>query len=125
MTLGQKIAQMRKLKGLTQGEIADRLNIHQSMVTRWERDQVQPKSSTLERLAAALETSIEELFDGDDAPTATKTATIRGLHNRQLAQLLSQVSELDEVDQQALAAVLDAMLTKRRIQHMVSTRKSA
>ena len=125
MTLGQKISRLRKLKGLTQGEIANRLNIHQSMVTRWERDQVQPKSDTLKRLAEALETSIEELLDGDEVPGAKKSATIRGLHNRQLAELLSQVSELDEVDQQALAAVLDAMLTKRRIQDMVSSRKSA
>jgi len=123
MSLGRKIAQLRKMKDLTQGDLAERLNIHQSMVTRWERDQVQPKSATLERLAEALEASVEELFASTE-PSVKKT-TIRGLENRHLADLLGQVHELDPSDQEALTAVLDAMLTKRRIRDMVGNRKSA
>ena len=125
MSLGRKVAQLRKLKDLTQGDLAERLNIHQSMVTRWERDQVQPKSSTLERLAEALETTVEELFVGVGAEPSVKKTTIRGLENRHLAELLGQVHELDPSDQEALTAVLDAMLTKRRIRDMVGDRKSA
>lgn len=123
MSLGRKIAQLRKMKDLTQGDLAERLNIHQSMVTRWERDQVQPKSSTLERLAEALETTVEDLFSENE--NGAQKTTIRGLANRQLAELLSQVHELDAGDQEALTAVLDAMLTKRRIRDMVGSRKSA
>lgn len=124
MSLGRKIAQLRKMKDLTQGDLAERLNIHQSMVTRWERDQVQPKSSSLERLAEALDTTVESLFSGLESGAVKKT-TIRGLANNQLAELLSQVHELDAADQEALTAVLDAMLTKRRIRDMVGSRKSA
>jgi transcriptional regulator with XRE-family HTH domain len=124
MSLGRKISQLRKLKDLTQGELAERLNIHQSMITRWERDQVQPKSSTLERLAKALDTSVEELFSGSEGVPSKKTS-LRSLDNRRLAELLGQIHELDPVDQEALTAVLDAMLTKSRIRSMVGERKTA
>ena len=124
MSLGRKIAQLRNERGMTQRDLADRLDINQSMVTRWEKDQVQPKSSTLERLAQALEVTVEELFPDSETDTARPT-TIRGLANRELAELLSQVNELDSTDQMALQAVLEAMLTKRRIQTMVGSRKTA
>jgi len=125
MSLGRKIAQLRKLCDITQSELAERLNIHQSMVTRWERDQVQPKSATLERLAQALGTSVEELFPEQDSQGAQKKATNRGLSNERLAKLLGQVHELDAADQEALTAVLDAMLTKRRIRAMVNERAAS
>jgi transcriptional regulator with XRE-family HTH domain len=61
MTLGKKIALTRKLKGITQRQLAEKLHIDPAMVTRWEKDQVHPKSSTLQRLADALELSADEL----------------------------------------------------------------
>jgi len=124
MSLGRKIAQLRKMKDLTQGELAEKLNIHQSMVTRWEKDQVQPKSSSIQRLAEALDASVEDLLHNDEV-SPQKKATIRGLENTGLVELLGQVHQLDAGDQEALRAVLDAMLTKRRIQDMVGNRKSA
>jgi hypothetical protein len=48
-----------------------------------------------------------------------------GIGNQELVNLLSQVPELESDEQEALRLVLDAMLTKRRIQHMVGPRKSA
>jgi transcriptional regulator with XRE-family HTH domain len=122
-SLGKNISQFRKLKGLTQHDLAERLNIHQSMVTRWEKDQVQPKSATLERLSEALEVPVEELLSAQEQ--GTRKTTIRGLSNPELADLLGQVHQLDPVDQEALRAVLDAMLTKRRIRDMVSVKISA
>lgn len=125
MTLGKKIAHLRRLKDLTQRDLAERLQIHQSMVTRWEKDQVEPKSTTLERLADALEVPVEELFRETNQATTKARVQIAELENPQLAELLGQVHELDPTDQDALRAVLDAMLTKRRIQAMVGARKSA
>lgn len=37
-TIGQFIAALRKANGLTQQDVADRLNVSNKAVSRWERD---------------------------------------------------------------------------------------
>ncbi len=43
MSIGFHTALLRKQRGMSQGQLAELLSIHQSRVTRWEKDKVQPK----------------------------------------------------------------------------------
>ena len=56
MTLGQRIKSIRKAKGLTQAELAAKSLVDHSYISRIENDKHQPTSSTLMRIAVALET---------------------------------------------------------------------
>ena len=61
-TLGQKIAQLRKEKNLTQLELANMLNITDKAVSKWERDISCPDINTFPKLAEILGVSVDELL---------------------------------------------------------------
>lgn len=54
MTTGQRIKEARKKAGMTQSELAQKLNIPFQSVSQWERDIRNPKYETLLRIADAL-----------------------------------------------------------------------
>lgn len=63
--IGKFIATSRKQKGLTQTELADRLNITDRAVSKWERGKGCPDISLLEDLSKILDVSIIELLRGE------------------------------------------------------------
>ena len=58
--LGQKIADLRKAKGLTQEELVERCNISVRTIQRIETGDVKPRSYTLKTILSALESDINE-----------------------------------------------------------------
>lgn len=63
MTLGQRIRQVRKSANLSQQEVARRAGMGAAAaVSRLESDLVDPKASTLQRVAAALNVPVGWLF---------------------------------------------------------------
>ena len=61
MTTGQLLRRARKKAGLTQAELAEKLNISYQNISQWERDLRQPKVETLEKIAEALKISPADL----------------------------------------------------------------
>lgn len=64
-TLGQKIAELRKAKNMTQLELATKLNITDKAVSKWERDISCPDINTFPKLAEILEVSVDELLQAN------------------------------------------------------------
>ena len=62
---GKTIVQLRKEKGLTQKELADKLNVSDKAVSRWETGKNYPDIETLQRLAVVLEVSVNGLLSGE------------------------------------------------------------
>lgn len=62
--MGKLILSLRKEKGLTQKELADRLQISDNAVSKWERGLSCPDISLLPRLAEILGVGVEELLTG-------------------------------------------------------------
>ena len=58
---GNYIREKRKTAGLSQKELATQLFVSESAVSKWEREQTQPDSETLQKLADLFDTSIDEL----------------------------------------------------------------
>jgi len=71
MTLGQKIAQQRKAKGLTQEALAEALGVTAQAVSKWENDLTCPDITLLPKLAQLLETSIDALLANEDIKPQT------------------------------------------------------
>ncbi len=70
---GAFIAQLRKEQGLTQKELADRLNVTDKAVSKWETGKGFPDLKLLEPLAQALGVSLVELMQGKRQETDTLT----------------------------------------------------
>ncbi len=57
-----KITQVRKAKGITQAELAERCGTTQQQIARIENGSVDPRLSTLRRVADALECELPDLL---------------------------------------------------------------
>lgn len=64
-TIGQFIAVLRKANGMTQQELADRLNVSNKAVSRWERDESAPDITLIPALAEILGVTCDELLKGE------------------------------------------------------------
>ena len=58
---GRLIAQLRTALGMTQAELAQRLDVTDKAVSKWERGKSLPDISLFNRLAAELRVSVIEL----------------------------------------------------------------
>ena len=65
-TLGEKILELRRQKGLSQTELAKRMNISASAMCRWEKDDRTPAEEDLEKLAEFFGVSKEYLIGSDE-----------------------------------------------------------
>lgn len=63
-TLGERIAEKRKAKGLKQEELAESLGLSAQAVSKWENDLSCPDIMTLPPLAEILGCSVDELLTG-------------------------------------------------------------
>lgn len=61
--IGKFIAQQRKIKGLTQEEFAEQLNVTRALVSRWERGLTFPIIDLIIPICSVLDLEIHELFE--------------------------------------------------------------
>lgn len=66
-TTGKKIAELRKEKGLTQKDLAEKLNVTDKAVSKWERGINFPELTVMENLAEALDTTVVDLLSLEKA----------------------------------------------------------
>jgi len=64
-SLGQKITELLKEQGITQRELAARIESTEMTVSRYVRDERQPKAETLARIAQVLNTTTDDLLGRD------------------------------------------------------------
>ncbi|MBR4579868.1 MAG: helix-turn-helix domain-containing protein [Lachnospiraceae bacterium] len=65
MEIGNKIKQLRVLKGLTQEELADRCELSKGFISQVERDLTSPSIATLMDILQVLGTDLPEFFDDE------------------------------------------------------------
>ena len=63
INLGKKLKQLRNSEGLTQQQLAEKLQISRVNYTRYETDAVRPDYETLIKLADFYDISLDDLFD--------------------------------------------------------------
>lgn len=68
MTLGGRIARLRKERGLSQEALAELVGVSRQAVSKWELDEAQPDAAKIVLLAQALEVSTDQLLLGEGSP---------------------------------------------------------
>ena len=68
-TMAEVISSRRKELGLTQKDLAEKLDITDKAVSKWERDISCPDTQIIPRLAEILGISVEELMNAKAFPT--------------------------------------------------------
>jgi len=114
MRLGEKIKRRRKQLALSQGELAEKVGVNSTHLSRLEGGKYQPSVDVLKRVAEELGVSADYLLSNEDEEPAEVT-----ISNKPLAERIRMVDALDEADQQALIHVIDSMLTKHRLRQFL------
>ena len=94
--MGGFIAALRKANGLTQRDLAEKLNVSDKAVSRWERDECAPDLMLIPAIAEIFDVTTDELLNGgrianlDCAKTEPKKEKqVRAMANRELTKFKS------------------------------------
>ena len=71
MTLGQNICRLRTERGLSQGDLADALEVSRQSISKWETDASVPELEKLLRLSELFHITLDELVKGPDGSLET------------------------------------------------------
>lgn len=63
--IGKFIAECRKSKNLTQSQLAEKLNITDRLISKWETRRCMPDSSIMLLLCKELDITVNELLTGE------------------------------------------------------------
>jgi len=100
MSFPQRLAALRKERGFTQQQMADKIGMHVSQLKRYEAGSSQPTIEVFRRIALALSVSADMLlFEADE----------RGPEDRLKLQF-EAVSHLDKKEREAVETVIAGVL---------------
>ena len=102
-SLGQRVARLRKERGITQQELAERIGTIQVLVSDYERDRIRVTAEMVVRIAEALEISADELL-------GMKKARLGPKASRRVLRRVERVEELPPQQQATLLRTIDTFL---------------
>ena len=70
MNVGQTINRLRTARGMSQGDLADALEVSRQSISKWETGASVPELEKLVKLAELFGVSLDELVRGEDAEKA-------------------------------------------------------
>ena len=63
MNLGENIKTARKAAGVTQKELAERLQVYQKDISRWENNELTPNAIAFAKICRELNASADEILE--------------------------------------------------------------
>lgn len=73
MTLGEKITALRSQRGMSQGDLAEKINVSRQSISKWETDSSIPELDKLLQLSELFGVTLDELVKGETVPAANHT----------------------------------------------------
>ena len=106
IALGERIATLRKARGITQVQLAEMLGVSQQTIQAYEVGRRRIQVSTLPIVARTLTVSLEALF-GERSQAARKRGPIS-----RLQQQIEAISQLPRTQQRFVTQMLDNVLVQ-------------
>ena len=73
MTFGEKLQSLRQRAGMSQDQLAERLEVSRQAVSRWERDETMPETDKVVALADIFDVTTDYLLRPQPESSETKT----------------------------------------------------
>lgn len=94
--IGRFIAERRKMNGLTQMQLAEKLNITDRAVSKWETGKAMPDTSIMLELCDILKISVNDLLSGE-------VVSVDNYNKKLESNLLDMVKQKEAADRSLLA----------------------
>ncbi len=120
MDVGDRLKQLRELKGLSQGKTEERTGLLRSYISRVENGHTAPSVETLEKFARALDMPLYQLlYEGETPPKSLKTQAreiedwaSRGKGRRIFSKLQNALQKMSVPDRALLLYMAAKMVGK-------------
>ncbi len=113
LNLATSIRSLRLRNGLSQRQLAGRMSVPRTYVSKIENEKATPTLSSLERLARALEVTVPELLSGGERSRQEEISEL--MKDQFIAELLPFVSQLNGMQMSSiLTQVRDLTVRPRR-----------
>jgi transcriptional regulator with XRE-family HTH domain len=103
-SIGERIRRIRKERGFTQIELAERIGLIQSLVCDYEKDRLRLSAEMALRFAIALEISVDDLLRPKNTKAVSKQPS------RKVLRRLESIESLPSHQQQTVLKTIDTML---------------
>ena len=91
IAIGRYIARKRKEQNLTQEQLSEQLGVSNKTISKWENGKCMPDYSIIQTLCEALQVTLPELMDGENAAEDS----VRVYDDEQILDLLRRTQELE------------------------------
>jgi len=91
ITLGKRIAALRRQKGMRQEDLAQQLGLTSQAVSKWENDLTSPDISILPQLASLLGVSVDELLSGKQAESEPEVKLLPAEERKDLKDMMLRI----------------------------------
>jgi transcriptional regulator with XRE-family HTH domain len=105
---GKRLKEIRKRRGVSQVDLAQKLGIHQSLISQYECGYLRLHGALLIRLAQALQTTPDEILAAKEIRADGDEPAI----DRRFLRRLKKVDKLSAHDKKLLLGTIDAFLSK-------------
>lgn len=102
--IGERIASLRKTKGLTQKELAEKIGVTRTVVTDYECGRVRLYDESLAKLASVLDCSVDILLGLKTAQNITSVPPLK------FTKRIKDLEQLPETKQKAILKTLDDLI---------------
>lgn len=119
MHFAQKLQQVRKEKGMSQLELAKKMGVSNTHISKWEASKGHPSLTVFGKLVQALEVSADFLLF-DNVPPEGCTA----IDDFDLYEAFRKTEGLPAEDKQTIKNVVDAVVLRQKINEMPETKKA-
>lgn len=75
--IGKNIVRLRKAKGMTQADLAEKLNYSDKAISKWERGESMPDVLTLMNMAEIFDTNVNAILGGEPEPAEPEPAPVQ------------------------------------------------
>jgi transcriptional regulator with XRE-family HTH domain len=114
MSLGTKIKELRKEKGLSQGELGKLADVHEKLLSKYEHERIVPTADTLKKLSQALQVSADYLIF-ENIPREGKVE----LKDLELFTMFKKAEDLEQDERETIKKVIDAMIVKNKVEKVI------
>ena len=114
MSFGTNIKRVRTEKGISQEELGRRISVHPNQLSKYERDQAAPSIDVVQRMAEALEVSIDTLVFGAEQKLDAS------ISDRELISLFNRLQLLSDRQKDTVKDFLSAFVLKQDLKEKLT-----
>lgn len=113
--IGQRLTAIRKARGLTQIDVAQKLDITQTLISKYERGDLLLHGELIAQLARLLDVSADDVLgiQRKKASSRTKPVAPTPAVDRGLARRFALLQSLPRRDRDAVTRTIDALIAAR------------